>query len=131
MGVAFQIADDLTDLEGGSKPKGADIREKKRTFLLADSLSLLPPKEREELADLYRNGETKGKEEEIISVFRRCGAVEKSHERIRSLWKRAVTSLQECSGRLGIGEGGIAFLGRAMALFIPDADCRALTPEFL
>lgn len=131
LGVAFQIADDLTDLEGGSKPKGADIREKKRTFLLADSLSLLPPKEREELADLYREGETKGKEEEIISAFRRCGAVEKSHERIRSLWKRAVTSLQECSGRLGIGEDGMDFLGRAMALFIPDADCRALTPEFL
>ena len=131
LGVAFQIADDLTDLEGGGKPKGADIREKKRTFLLSDSLSLLPLEEKKRLSSIYREGKPEGNEEEVISAFRKCGAVEKSHERIRDLWGKAVKSLRDCSSSLGISEEGTNFLGRAMALFIPASDCRAVTPEFL
>lgn len=131
LGIAFQIADDLTDLEGGSKPKGADIREKKRTFLLSDALSLLPPKERESLSSLYHEGETEGREEEVISTFRSSGAVEKSHKRIQDLWVKAVQALDECSRSLELGRGGREFLGRAMALFVPACDCQAVTPEFL
>lgn len=131
LGIAFQIADDLTDLEGIGKPRGADIREKKRTFLLVDSLSLLPVTERESLSSLYREGRTEGKEEEVISTFKSCGAVEKSHERIRSLWSKSVEALNECSAALEIGKEGREFLGKAMALFIPSCDCRAVTPEFL
>lgn len=43
LGLAFQLADDLLDVVGSSrntgKPVGGDIREGKRTVLLADALS--------------------------------------------------------------------------------------------
>ena len=43
LGLAFQLADDLLDVVGSSrntgKPIGGDIREGKRTVLLADALS--------------------------------------------------------------------------------------------
>lgn len=122
LGVAFQISDDLLDLKGGSKPRGGDIREKKRTFLLADALSLLSLKDRNDLIFLYKNEDLKGKEDEVISMFESCGAVKKSHERIKKLCSKAFLALDECCTDLNLARGGEEFLKNALSLFIPKED---------
>ena len=120
--MAFQISDDLLDLKGGSKPRGGDIREKKRTFLLADALSLLSLKDRNDLIFLYKNEDLKGKEDEVISMFESCGAVKKSHERIKKLCSKAFLALDECCTDLNLARGGGEFLKNALSLFIPKED---------
>ncbi|MBR4399337.1 MAG: polyprenyl synthetase family protein [Aeriscardovia sp.] len=122
LGVAFQISDDLLDLRGGSKPKGSDIREKKRTFLLADALSLLSERERGNLINLYEKEDLAGREEEVAKVFEGCGAVEKSHERIKKLSSQAFSALERCCSELGLGKREKEFLARACSLFIPPED---------
>ena len=122
LGVAFQIFDDLLDLKGGSKPKGGDIREKKRTFLLADSLSLLSPKDRTYLIRLYEKEDLTGREGEVISMFESCGAVKKSHERIKKLCSKAFLALDECCRDLSLGKGEEEFLKKTLSLFIPKED---------
>ena len=135
LGVAFQISDDLLDLKGGSKPKGGDIREKKRTFLLADALSLLSLKDRNDLIFLYKNEDLKGKEDEVISMFESCGAVKKSHERIKKLCSEAFSALDECCADLNLGRVEEEFLKNALSLFIPKEDlptregCAAFLPR--
>ena len=122
LGVAFQIFDDLLDLKGGSKPKGGDIREKKRTFLLADSLSLLSPKDRTYLIRLYEKEDLTGREDEVIDMFESCGAVKKSHERIKELCSKAFLALDECCRDLSLGKGEEEFLKKTLSLFIPKED---------
>ena len=57
LGLAFQLADDLLDVIGSSlntgKPVGGDIREGKRTVLLADALSGADEPERAELIGMW------------------------------------------------------------------------------
>ena len=120
--MAFQIFDDLLDLKGGSKPKGGDIREKKRTFLLADSLSLLSLKDRTYLIRLYEKEDLTGREDEVIDMFEICGAVKKSHERIKKLCSKAFLALDECCRDLSLGKREEEFLKNALSLFIPKED---------
>lgn len=57
LGLAFQLADDLLDVIGSSrntgKPVGGDIREGKRTVLLADAIEAAGDVERRELIDMW------------------------------------------------------------------------------
>lgn len=131
LGVAFQIFDDLLDLKGGSKPKGGDIREKKRTFLLLDALSLLSPKESADLICLYEKGKLEGKEEEVINMFESCGAVEASHKRIKRLCLKAFSALDECCADLKLGKREKEFLGEALKLFVPKEDLPFFTLHVL
>ena len=131
LGVAFQIYDDLLDLKGGLKPKGGDVREKKRTFLLADAISLLSPKDRGDLIRLYEKEDLKGREGEVMDMFESCGAVKKSHERIKKLYLKASLALDECSSELNLETEEKEFLGRALGLFIPKEDLPSPTPESL
>lgn len=131
LGVAFQICDDLLDLKGGSKPKGGDIREKKRTFLLLDALSLLPPKESADLIRLYEREELEGKEEEVIDMFESCGAVDASHKRVKRLCSKAFSALEECCIDLKLGKGEKEFLRAALGLFVAKEDLPPFTPGVL
>ena len=57
LGQAFQLADDLLDVIGSSrstgKPVGGDIREGKRTVLLADAISGADQRQRRTLIDIH------------------------------------------------------------------------------
>ena len=101
LGLAFQLADDLLDVIGSSlntgKPIGGDIREGKRTVLLADAIDAADEAERRELIGMWEAGSRN--EEQVaraIALFESTGAIERSKERIAELWgesKKTVESL--------------------------------------
>ncbi|RSX55778.1 serralysin [Bifidobacterium dolichotidis] len=91
LGLAFQLADDLIDVIGTSrqtgKPVGGDIREGKRTVLLADTLAQATPEDRAMLVQWYEAPErTTDQVNTVISLMRSTGAVEASEQRIHKLW---------------------------------------------
>ncbi|WEV72940.1 polyprenyl synthetase family protein [Bifidobacterium sp. ESL0790] len=92
LGVAFQLADDLIDVIGTSastgKPVGGDIREGKRTVLLADALTHANASDRQTLIDIYES--PKRDEEDVrkvLDLFASTGAIDASRERIAQLWR--------------------------------------------
>lgn len=98
LGIAFQLADDLLDVIGSSastgKPVGGDIREGKRTVLLADALAGSGPANRAELIRMFRAPERNDADvARAIALFRSTGAIERSHSRIRSLWSQAAEAI--------------------------------------
>ena len=102
LGLAFQLADDLLDVIGSSrntgKPVGGDIREGKRTVLLADAIEAAGDVERRELIDMW---EAESRDEahvrRAIALFESTGAIARSKERIAGLWlesKAAIETLE-------------------------------------
>ncbi|MDF7664069.1 polyprenyl synthetase family protein [Bifidobacterium sp. ESL0763] len=122
LGVAFQLADDLLDVTGDpartGKPVGGDIREGKRTVLLADALMRADEPERRTLIAMYQ-APRRGDDEvrEALALFASTGAIDASRKRIRSLWNRADkaidTAIADASGR--------ATLRRACLAFVPGS----------
>lgn len=121
LGLAFQLADDLLDVVGNSnatgKPVGGDIREGKRTVLLADALQAADEAQRAELLDMWEQSE-RGDDQvrRAIALFNETGAIARSYERIGALWQSTVQhieSLYEDSAKDGLVE--------ACARFIPQA----------
>ena len=100
LGLAFQLRDDLIDVIGSSsssgKPVGGDIREGKRTVLLADALAAAGPDEARELAGMFA-AEARGEAQvrRAVALFVSTGAVERSRTRIRDLWGRARAAIGE------------------------------------
>ena len=91
LGLAFQLADDLLDVVGSSrntgKPVGGDIREGKRTVLLADALAAAGTQDRQQLIDLFESdARTDDQVAFVIALFQSTGAVERSRNRIHALW---------------------------------------------
>ena len=66
-----------------------------------------------------------------MDMFESCGAVKKSHERIKKLYLKASLALDECSSELNLETEEKEFLGRALGLFIPKEDLSSPTPESL
>lgn len=122
LGLAFQLADDLLDVIGSSartgKPIGGDIREGKRTVLLADALAAASPAERAELIAMF---EAPARDEDEVSraigLFESTGAVGRSKERIAGLWNEA----REAIGTLGLDRESADALTEACARFVPLA----------
>jgi geranylgeranyl diphosphate synthase type I len=100
LGIAFQLADDLIDVQGSSrssgKPVGGDIREGKHTVLLADALQRADPADRARLVAIYGAPcRTDAEVRETIALFERTGALAQSEQRIaeqRSLAFAAIDS---------------------------------------
>ena len=100
LGIAFQLADDLIDVQGSSrssgKPVGGDIREGKHTVLLADALQRANPADRARLVAIYGAPcRTDAEVRETIALFERTGALVQSEQRIaeqRSLAFAAIDS---------------------------------------
>ncbi|EFA23880.1 polyprenyl synthetase family protein [Bifidobacterium gallicum] len=101
LGIAFQIADDLIDVTGSTsntgKPIGGDIREGKRTVLLADALDLAGTPEREQLTQYFEAAQRDADDvNDIIGMFHATGAITASERRINELWaqcQQAITAL--------------------------------------
>ncbi len=99
LGLAFQLADDLLDVIGSSrntgKPIGGDIREGKRTVLLADALNAASTEEKAELVGMWESPVRS--EEQVsraIALFESTGAIETSYDRIARLWAESEAAIQ-------------------------------------
>lgn len=90
VGIGFQIHDDLMDVVPSNpptgKPLGGDIREGKRTILLADALILADPDDRHTLISLYsKPARTNEDVAQVMAIFQRSGAIERSWQRLQEL----------------------------------------------
>ncbi|KAB8289194.1 serralysin [Bifidobacterium ramosum] len=122
LGLAFQLADDLLDVVGSSrntgKPVGGDIREGKRTVLLADALAAANDDERVALRAMFEAPSRSDDDvRRAISMFTATGAVDRSRERIAGLWRESRAAI----GGLGLDETGRTLLEAACARFVPLA----------
>lgn len=102
LGLAFQLADDLLDVVGTSnatgKPVGGDIREGKRTVLLADALQAANESQRAELLHMWEQNERSDDQvSRAIALFKETGAVARSYERIGALWGSTVQRIASMS----------------------------------
>jgi len=125
LGLAFQLADDLLDVVGSSastgKPVGGDIREGKRTVLLADALSAASERDRDELIRMFESPErTHDDVEHAIGLFHETGAIDHSRERIATLWHASCGAIDEAAGQLGLDQASHDRLFAACARFIPS-----------
>ena len=120
LGLAFQLADDLLDVIGSSrntgKPVGGDIREGKRTVLLADAIKAAGDADRRELIGMW---EAPSRDEEqvdrAIALFESTGAVARSKERITKLWDQSQRAIME----LDLSADRKSTLIEACARFVP------------
>lgn len=124
LGVAFQINDDLIDVIGSSKstgkPVGGDIREGKRTMLLADALDGADESDRRHLVESYASADESGRDvERITGIFKRSGAIAASRSRIDDLWRQSLTALADRAQALGIRD--TSSLCAMCARFVPTA----------
>ncbi len=95
VGPLFQVVDDVIDLtEGkGRGEVGSDIREGKRSYLVAAAGELSTPSERERMYDILDKprGETSSDDVAwVAGLFRRCGALDDARRYCESLRAEAV-----------------------------------------
>jgi geranylgeranyl diphosphate synthase type I len=103
LGIAFQLADDLIDVQGSSrssgKPVGGDIREGKHTVLLADALQGASPCDRDRLIAIYEASQRSDDEvKETIALFERTGALARSEQRIAEQRRLAFAAIDAAIG---------------------------------
>ncbi|KAB8288526.1 polyprenyl synthetase family protein [Bifidobacterium avesanii] len=124
LGLAFQLADDLIDVIGSSastgKPVGGDIREGKRTVLLADALAGAGEADRAELIRMFEAPERDADDvARAITLFKSTGAIDRSRGRIATLWRTAASALDEAAGMLGLSPASRDLLLGACECFLP------------
>jgi len=105
VGPMFQIVDDLIDLteSKGRGERGADIREGKRSFLVASALSRLEAAGRAELVAILerpREATTPQDVGRAIALFEQCGAIEQARTLIADLGRRAAAVTARLPDRL-------------------------------
>ena len=98
LGVAFQIADDLLDLEGGAeigKDRGDDLREGKMTLPVIRALACASPEERAFWARVVGRGEVgTGDVERAVAIMRGHGAIESARREAEGWAGRARAALE-------------------------------------
>lgn len=126
LGILYQLRDDLADLIGQSihtgKPVGGDILEGKRTVLLADTLSLASPKDRDQLTALYSAPERSQKDLAwICNLMRTCGAIRQSQLRIKDLSQSVNREIITMGHRLGLNTAQVSNITQSCRRFMSDA----------
>lgn len=99
LGEAFQLRDDLLGVFGDSeitgKPSGDDLREGKRTVLIATTMELATPAEKEKLQNgLGKQDISDGEIAELQQIIQGCGAKDKVEKLITELTEQAVLALR-------------------------------------
>jgi len=99
LGVAFQLRDDLLgvygDPETTGKPAGDDLREGKRTVLIALARAALPGSARSLLDELLGDPELDEAQIDLIRrTLRECGAVDQVERAIEYHVRRAVEAIE-------------------------------------
>ncbi|MGL4340514.1 MAG: polyprenyl synthetase family protein [Rhodoglobus sp.] len=100
LGVAYQLRDDLLGVFGDpnvtGKPAGDDLREGKRTVLVALARRALPAHARTLVDELLGDAELDAKQVEMIrSAFRECGAVDEVERIIKHNVSIACAAIQD------------------------------------
>ncbi|MDO4913656.1 MAG: polyprenyl synthetase family protein [Bifidobacteriaceae bacterium] len=100
LGIAFQLVDDLLDIGAGShptgKPIGGDIREGKRSVLLADTLEHLSQDDSEKIIRLYQ--QTQRTDDDVafcLEKIHEANAIEISKQRVNELWQTTCTAISQ------------------------------------
>ncbi|HEY7273829.1 MAG TPA: polyprenyl synthetase family protein [Actinoplanes sp.] len=98
LGEAFQLRDDVLGVFGDpartGKPAGDDLREGKRTYLVASAFAAAPAADRAALdAGLGDPGLDDDGVARLRSIIRDCGALERTEHRIAALTDAALTAL--------------------------------------
>ncbi|MBN1518125.1 polyprenyl synthetase family protein [Candidatus Sumerlaeota bacterium] len=101
LGPLFQIKDDLIDLtEGkGRGERGADIREGKRSFLVAEALASCADDERRRLIEMLDKPREETTVEDIVwttALFERTGAIEHAQDYCESLHEQCRQAAKTC-----------------------------------
>ncbi|OTA27638.1 hypothetical protein B9G54_00770 [Alloscardovia macacae] len=94
LGLAFQIHDDLLDLvstqQKTGKPLYGDIREGKRTYILAQALKRANAEDRAFLVQQFmRDERTPQAIQQIRAIFLSTGAIDAAVEKLDELWTQA------------------------------------------
>lgn len=98
LGEAFQLRDDLLGVFGNpdvtGKPAGDDLREGKRTVLVAMTDESLTPVQRERFYQLFGNPElNQGEIDELRHMITASGALHRCEELIQHLTSRSLSAL--------------------------------------
>jgi geranylgeranyl diphosphate synthase type I len=122
LGIAFQLCDDLSDLLPSQpptgKPLGGDIRDGKRTILLADALSSLPDSQRSELITLYEQPERNPQQvQQARSLLLGSGAVQHSFSRIHDLTERVQQEVSRMVSECTPARESMSFFTTVLDLF--------------
>jgi geranylgeranyl pyrophosphate synthase len=99
IGPMFQIRDDVIDLTHGKGREsiGSDIREGKRSFLVAHTLEHGAPSDQQELLqilDLPREQTAPDHIKRALAIFESCGALQAADQRCDELKSNALAALQ-------------------------------------
>lgn len=99
VGPLFQVKDDLIDLTTGKGRGeiGSDIREGKRSYLVAAALETCTPEESIRLYDILDRPRDSNSAEEVkwaVELFHRTGAVEKAEAFCEKLRVRAMAAIE-------------------------------------
>lgn len=113
LGIAFQLRDDLLGVFGDSevtgKPSGDDLREGKRTVLIALAEETMPPTTRKLFTEMLGDRSLTGDQIAVMqSTLRDTGAVDHVETMISDYVSTSMAALQ----RAPITEGARAELGR-------------------
>jgi geranylgeranyl diphosphate synthase type I len=100
IGPVFQIADDILDLTDGKGREeiGCDIKEGKRSLLVALATSECTQEEKERLFEILNKGREYTSDEDVswvISLFDKYQIIDKAKDRAREMLGAAKTSIQD------------------------------------
>ncbi len=100
LGEAFQLRDDLLGVFGDSKitgkPSGDDLREGKRTVLIATTMELAAPSAKDKLqTGLGKQDISDDEIKELQQIIEGCGASAKVEKLITELTEQAISALRD------------------------------------
>ncbi len=100
LGIAFQIQDDILNLEEETPEYGKvwadDITEGKRTLMVIYALSKLPPEKKERLKQLLNSHPEKDEEKrEVIDLLNEVGAIDYARKYVEQLFQEIYRELEQ------------------------------------
>ncbi len=99
LGIAFQIADDVLDLEGDEattgKSLGTDLEQQKPTLPIIRTLQVAPPETRDRLLALLNRETEQAADDELLTLLKQHDAVEYALDVARGFARRAADEIRD------------------------------------
>ena len=105
VGLAFQIQDDVLDIEGveTGKPRAIDLRRRKKTLIVIHAIENATNQNRKKLLDFMRGADIDI--EDIINILEETGSIDFAKEKVKELLdsaRKEIRNLRENEGRYNI-----------------------------